>query len=155
MTRIALRTFVWPAPKTGIILIFFQPNKAPTETDIVHFAAILGRKWACHFPGHEMCFVGESVHIRLSDEQIMAWVSAWVRLTERPFSALTALDHSVKDEPQQPAPHPKYSRTKIPHPPHLPIPKTSFSHLPHKSNRIRLTLTLAIDLQVHSLPYYC
>ncbi|KAF8499487.1 hypothetical protein BU17DRAFT_72199 [Hysterangium stoloniferum] len=52
------------------------PSESFSERQIVHFAMVLGRKWACGLPGHEMCFISLERHIKLTDDHIMRWVTA-------------------------------------------------------------------------------
>ncbi|KIJ52738.1 hypothetical protein M422DRAFT_25810 [Sphaerobolus stellatus SS14] len=47
-----------------------------SSREIVQYATMLGRKWACPRPGHELCYTGKGAHINLGDEHIMTWVTA-------------------------------------------------------------------------------
>ncbi|GJJ14167.1 hypothetical protein Clacol_008428 [Clathrus columnatus] len=58
-----------PSHSRGVKLVF-------AERQVVHFAMVLGRKWVCTEPGHEICYTGQGKHVPLTDDMIMTWVTA-------------------------------------------------------------------------------
>ena len=69
---VSSRLFLLP---TMSMTRFFQCS----DRKIVQNAMMLGRKWACAWPGHELCWMNEEgVHVPLTDDQIMTWVEAMV-----------------------------------------------------------------------------
>lgn len=48
---------------------------------MIHFARVLGEKWACPRPGHNICVPTEhGGHHELSDDDITGWVTALVSI---------------------------------------------------------------------------
>ncbi|KAF8579286.1 hypothetical protein K439DRAFT_410420 [Ramaria rubella] len=56
-------------------------TESQAEQLMVHYAQLIGQKWACPAPGHNICVVsadvdGSWVHFQLSDDNISSWVEA-------------------------------------------------------------------------------